>query len=636
MHQVGRFACVGFINTGIDFAVLNALVYLFSPSNLDVVFLFSIVSTLSAMCFSYFLNRIYAFKNQVNGSASLKEAGAFFLFSTLALIANASVFLFSFKYLPVLIHLPEWGALNLAKFFGVCGGASVSYLTYSFFVFPPTSLKDFKKHFSFPYTTPFWVQGTVIFGLAAFLRGGYLFYTRLITGDAVQYSVIGEQIASYNFASIDTFWMGLFSYWEALFYMMGLERVSATLIATLIPALLLTFPLLAIARALYGTSVAWIVGLFYAFHPRLISWSGNGYAESFYLFFMTVAVFYLIRYMQASSSMQALLWGLFMGVCVAVRNEALIFYLGATAVLFYMNRKGKIFVSLIGLFLVLMAYATVSEYTVGTPALFQKFQVASKHYSEQLDPELAAKETYSSFKEPSKGAFSVLIERFPRNLRYTIERLPGVLLSPLIIFAFLLPAFAKSKKEAAPLLLMALFPVLFYPLMQVEPRYLYPVLIPVQIFGAAGLYAFSRYLSWPLFQQGVVLFILLTQFFTTIWIAIRTQEKEEVHQQLAAWVQEHTNLSEEIQGDGYGWINTTAFLANRPMQPREWTENPEKLLLSLKKRGNQILILYEPFLRASNQALLPVLHQGLPGFKKVYEVQDKKGMKYQIYRLGDS
>jgi putative flippase GtrA len=91
-----------------------------------------------------------------------------------------------------------------------------------------------------------------------------------------------------------------------------------------------------------------------------------------------------------------------------------------------------------------------------------------------------------------------------------LRRLPGLLGTPAVLFAFLLPFFAHFPAHRClwPLFLMLFAPLLFYPFLNVEPWFFLSMIIPIQIFGAAGLIAFSAYLSqrlhWKYLYQVMV------------------------------------------------------------------------------------------------------------------------------------
>ena len=72
--QFIRFFCVGLLNTGIDFAVLNLLIYLTGKSSGIYFPVFKSISFIVAVTNSYFMNKHWTFKAFDNiGSARTSE-----------------------------------------------------------------------------------------------------------------------------------------------------------------------------------------------------------------------------------------------------------------------------------------------------------------------------------------------------------------------------------------------------------------------------------------------------------------------------------------------------------------------------------------------------------------------------------
>jgi len=211
----------------------------------------------------------------------------------------------------------------------------------------------------------------------------------------------------------------------------------------------------------------------------------------------------------------------------------------------------------------------------------------------------------------------------------------------MLLFALLLPALAavrgRSMGDETPLLVMLVFPLSFYPLIQVEPRFFYPILMPVHVFGAAGLVAFGVFASSQ-FRGRHICAIVLGATLTlmcaiSVWRGINLERDYRIHRELARWLEQNTSQDDRLVGCGYGHITTTAFLADRTGIPRLWTDKPGDLLSFARDRGVRWLLIYEPFLRKANPELLPALESGFPGFRRVFEVRDWRGQRCQVYLI---
>lgn len=64
--QFIRFLCVGFLNTGIDFGVLNTLIYLTGKSSGIYFPIFKSISFIIAVTNSYLMNKHWTFKSSEN------------------------------------------------------------------------------------------------------------------------------------------------------------------------------------------------------------------------------------------------------------------------------------------------------------------------------------------------------------------------------------------------------------------------------------------------------------------------------------------------------------------------------------------------------------------------------------------
>jgi hypothetical protein len=305
--------------------------------------------------------------------------------------------------------------------------------------------------------------------------------------------------------------------------------------------------------------------------------------------------------------------------------------------------------------------------TVGNPWIFQRTTNPATEFSEQSGTRAVARDAHAAQGALEGGArqhaslgekLTVLLSRFSRNVLYSLERIPGVLLSPVVLFALILPLFAgswgRSSLDALPPLLMAGFPLMLYPLVQVESRLFLSVVLPVHIFGAAGLAAFSQYVGIRLsnpsegrtlsrssaradvtasrFYEVVAASILLVYFGLTAWRGVDVERGHAFHRELGSWINSHVKPDDVIVGCGYGYVSTTGFVVSRRTVPRIWAGQALELAEFARQHSADWIVVYEPFLRAANPELLSVLDSGIPGFQKVFEIRDYRGWRSQIYR----
>ena len=236
-----------------------------------------------------------------------------------------------------------------------------------------------------------------------------------------------------------------------------------------------------------------------------------------------------------------------------------------------------------------------------------------------------------------------LIVRYPRNVIHIIKRMPAILLSPIFLFALLLPEFLKinnfgrRRGDHLPLVIIFFFPLLFYPLIHIEPRFLFSILIPIHIWGAAGIVAISAYMYQMKknikILPAIVIICSCIMLLITIWRGYDLQKRSILYHSLASWIKTHIPSDQVLFGDGYGYISNTGFLIPNPISIRPWSEDVDKLTKSVKNKGGEWLIIYEGFLKEYNPELLIVLQKGVPDAKKMFETSDGYGTRSQIYKI---
>lgn len=95
LKQFIRFAFIGVLNTGVDFLILNGLIFLFGLEQNDPKYtIFKVISFSAAVINSYLWNKFWVFKeNEVNkpSSETPKEAAQFIGVSLVGLAIDISI-----------------------------------------------------------------------------------------------------------------------------------------------------------------------------------------------------------------------------------------------------------------------------------------------------------------------------------------------------------------------------------------------------------------------------------------------------------------------------------------------------------------------------------------------------------------
>ncbi|MBP7865608.1 MAG: GtrA family protein [Acidobacteria bacterium] len=478
--QFTRFALVGACNTLVDFAVTNLLVLSFHPrTGLGYLFV-SLTACAVATLNSYFMNQRWTFRT-ASGEPARGALSKFYLVAGVSLLINTSVFLFFVRFLPSRFALDELAVVNLAKLAGVVVAFTVSFLGYRFGVFHTESVREFRRKHAFDLEggPSFLRQGVVLVLGALAARLGYLLLAGAVYGRGAECAAAARTLAAGGLLDPGSFPGGPFCLWQALFVKLGLGPSAAPVLASLVPGVLLMLPVAWMARRLFGPRAAWLAGAFTAVHPRLVEYSCNGFPEGFSLLFFTLAVASITALPGRGGAGSGMRAGASFGVAAAVSSELTLAFGAALVMVPYYARKGlpregagkgvpwrRVVSSLVGGGVAFVALTSMARAWTG--AWLPLPAVAS-------------------------------LAGYPARFMDMLMTLPGVVLTPTAVLAMMLPIFlgraTVMRNARLPLLLMLLFPVLYYPLSPRDPALLLPALVPLQIFGAAGLMALAAYTS---------------------------------------------------------------------------------------------------------------------------------------------
>lgn len=118
--RLAKYALVGGLNTGVDFAVFCMLVY-----GVGMISLWAqVISYTAGVANSYLLNRYWTF--QVKGKMSVAELLRFMIINVISFVAATAV----------LLGLEQWGISSaIAKIVSVASSLAVNYIGYRVWVF---------------------------------------------------------------------------------------------------------------------------------------------------------------------------------------------------------------------------------------------------------------------------------------------------------------------------------------------------------------------------------------------------------------------------------------------------------------------------------------------------------------------
>ena len=131
-----KFVCVGFVNTALDLAVLNLLVFMFGTgSHNELYVVFKSTSFFVALLNSYLMNKFFVFRTSV--SSGTREPVLFFMVSSVGFVLNVGTSFAVFTAITALAHVSTHLAVTFGAVAGSCVVLGWNFIGYRSFVFAP-------------------------------------------------------------------------------------------------------------------------------------------------------------------------------------------------------------------------------------------------------------------------------------------------------------------------------------------------------------------------------------------------------------------------------------------------------------------------------------------------------------------
>ncbi|HEX4208315.1 MAG TPA: GtrA family protein [Ktedonobacteraceae bacterium] len=130
--QVVRYCLVGGVNTIIDVAILNTLLWRFPTHHAQLLVVENSVAYASGAVSSFFLNKYWTFRRKQRPTR--REVGSFLLSVALEILSsNGLLWLAGMVLSPFMANITLWG--NASKLLAVATNAVLSYLIMRFWIF---------------------------------------------------------------------------------------------------------------------------------------------------------------------------------------------------------------------------------------------------------------------------------------------------------------------------------------------------------------------------------------------------------------------------------------------------------------------------------------------------------------------
>jgi len=132
--QFTKFAVIGVINTGIDFLILNALVYVTQIKEGTGLIPLNLISFTAAVVNSYYLNKRWAFQDNSSNEGG-KKFSLFLAVSVIGALINTGVVHAVSTYIDPMFGLDQTLWLNVGKLAATAIGLIWNFLGYKLLVF---------------------------------------------------------------------------------------------------------------------------------------------------------------------------------------------------------------------------------------------------------------------------------------------------------------------------------------------------------------------------------------------------------------------------------------------------------------------------------------------------------------------
>jgi len=328
-------------------------------------------------------------------------------------------------------------------------------------------------------------------------------------------------------------------------------EISGRLISVLFGSLLI-IPVYFIGKKVYDKKVGLIAGLLVSLYPVLVYLSDIVYAESLYFFLFFFGVYFALESLDGKKWLNYILTGVFFGISYWVKPEVVIGVLIFFIFSLVKNKKEVLLKSLVFLLIVVLFVApyigflyletgrVLSNGKSSLTFLLNGKEVGSEDYEKEffeledgkLKRDVLRKEEGSFVSYVLKEGF---LENYFKNLFKELFKVRSIF--PLVFLIISILGFLRNVGwENKFLLLLFLYPLLFFPMFVVWVRYLSLVVPFLLIWMSKGIFEFKK---WKI-VLGVLVVIFLVGNVFDLYVGegdIRNSAIE--HKEMGLWLKEN-------------------------------------------------------------------------------------------------
>lgn len=509
----------------------------------------------------------------------------------------------------------------------------------------------------------------ILVGGALLFRLLFLGCRRVLSGDEVHYAESLFRFLHGRFLDgVSDYWSFLYPFAAIPFGFLAGDAETGLRLLSVFSGAALVIPAVMIGHRLWGKRAALFAGLFIALHPNLISFSTAAMTEPFYSFLLLCAVLLFLRSVDEGGWRRHGAAGALLALACLTRPEAIVLLLlflagtlvgkgGQRPAASFASRvrrslaMGALFVAVLIPYVVLL-HAATGRWTGGSKAavnlsspMIWRDDLAREEYVYRLNDEGTARRIDDVGRENAlrvlwreKGAVA---SQYLGKLGAGFGLLPLLFSSPFLLLLVPLGIFGWGRKAGdrgakSLLLLLGLFPFVFYAVFRVEVRYLVPYL-PIHLLWAGagcavlldwfiGLVSTRRVYSGAL---AALIFLSLVPYTFHKYVVMKKSEPLE-WRRIGEWIRDHEGPGARILAKSGCSIS---YYAGNPIATFiPWTDAAGLVRYARFNRFGYV-VADEEYIRAARPALRSILESPSPDFEAVEEFRTAEGARIILYRL---
>jgi 4-amino-4-deoxy-L-arabinose transferase-like glycosyltransferase len=448
----------------------------------------------------------------------------------------------------------------------------------------------------------------------------------------------------------------------------GLRLLSAASGAALV------VPSFMIARRLWGGRAAVFAGLFVVLQPNLISFSTAAITESLYSLLLMCALYLFLRGMDGGGMRRYAAAGAALGLACLVRPESIallvlfvLFALCAPAragnfargVSLAARTRRSIAMAVLFVVMLLPYYfllrAATGAWTGGSKAavnlsspLIWQDDLAREEYVYSLNDEGTSRRIDDLARESALKVFwrqkGAIASGYPAKLGAGIGLVPLLFSNPFLLILVPLGLIVRSRRREdrgteSLLLVLGLFPFVFYPLFRVELRYLVPYLPVYLLWAGAGCAALLDWFAAHVSVRRAASATLAALIFLSLVpyavhrYAVMGKSQSLEWKEIGRWIGASESPAPRILAQSGCSISYYAGNPTATFIP--WTD-AEGLVRYARFHRYERLVVDEDYFRAARPTLRSILDAPPPELEALGEFKSGSGGRILIYRVKPS